>query len=211
MNGLLGKKIGMTQIYADNGDCVPVTVVQVEKCVPVLQKSIDIDGYQSVLVAYGDRKEKHTNKPMQGVYKKLNTSPSKLLTEFRNQEVSEDEIGRPLKVDMFEEGDLVDVLGVSKGRGFAGVVKRFGYRGQPASRGTHESFRGAGSIGMCTYPGRTFKGKGMPGRMGGKKVHVKNLRVVRVDAGNNVLLLRGAIPGANGGLVRILGNRPAAK
>jgi len=211
MNGLLGKKMGMTQIYTEKGDCVPVTVIQVERCVPVLQRTEGQDGYQGVLVAYGERKEKHTNKPMQGVFKKLKTAPAKILTEFRDQEVGEEELGQPLKVDMFQEGDVVDVVGVSKGRGFAGVVKRYGFRGQPASRGTHESFRGGGSIGMATYPGRVHKGQKMPGRMGGRKVYTKNLKVIRVDAGNNVLLLRGAVPGATGGLVRVLGKKTSSK
>lgn len=204
MKGLLGKKVGMTQVFTETGDCVPVTVIQVERCVPVLKRTQGKDGYDAVLVAYGDRKKKHTNKPLQGFYDSLKIEPARVLAEFRNQDVADDQMGQPLKVDQFQEGELVDVVGVSKGRGFAGVMKRHNFGGHPASRGTHESFRGAGSIGMATYPGRVHPGHKMPGRMGGEKVHAKNLKVVRVDAGNNLILVRGSVPGANGGLVRII-------
>ncbi|TDJ59613.1 MAG: 50S ribosomal protein L3 [Nitrospina sp.] len=205
MKGLLGKKIGMTEIFTEQGDCVPVTVIQVERCIPLLRRTLEKDGYQAVLVSYGDRKAKHTNKPLQGFYDKLKAKPGKILTEFRDQDIDDEALGKPLNVDMFEEGERVKVVGISKGRGFAGVVKRFGSKGNPASRGTHESFRGGGAIGMHTYPGRVLKGQGMPGRMGGQTVHEKNLKVVRVDAGNNVILIKGSVPGANGGIVRIMG------
>jgi len=204
MKGLLGKKIGMTQVFSAEGDCIPVTVIEVERCVPVLKRTQDKDGYDAVLVTYGNRKKKHTSKPLQGFYDKIKTEPGRVLTEFRGQDVADDQLGQPLKVDIFQEGERVDVVGVSKGRGFAGVVKRHGFKGQPASRGTHESFRGAGSIGMATYPGRVHPGHKMPGRMGGKKVHTKNVKVVRVDAGNNLILVGGSVPGANGGLVRVI-------
>ncbi len=206
MKGLLGKKIGMTEVFTEKGDCVPVTVIQVERCIPLLKRTPEKDGYQAVLVSYGHRKAKHTNKPLQGFYDKLKAQPGKLLAEFRNQDIDDEALGKPLKVDMFEEGESVKVVGVSKGRGFAGVMKRHGYAGHPASRGNHESFRGPGSIGMHTYPGRVLKGQGMPGRMGGQTVHAKNLKVVRVDAGNNVILIKGSVPGANGGIVRIMGS-----
>ncbi len=204
MDSLLGKKIGMTQVFSKEGDCVPVTVIQVEKCVPVLRRTQEKDGYDAVLVAYGERKPKHTNKPLQGFYDKLKMAPAKTLKEFRGATVEDDALGKPIKVEQFGEGDLVNVIGTSKGRGFAGVMKRFGFRGAPGSRGTHESFRGGGSVGMHTYPGRVLKGKKMPGRMGGDTVHVKNIKVVRVDNENNLLLLRGAVPGANGQLVEII-------
>ncbi|MGP0566886.1 MULTISPECIES: 50S ribosomal protein L3 [unclassified Nitrospina] len=203
MKGLLGKKLGMTQVYLENGDCVPVTVIQVERCVPVDKRTQDKNGYDAVVVAYGQRKPKHTNKPLAGYYGKIKAEPARILREFRNLELADDAMGQQLKVDAFAEGELVDVVGVSKGRGFSGVVRRYNFRGQPASRGTHESFRGGGSIGMHTYPGRTLKGQKMAGRMGGKTVHAKNLKVVRVDAGNNLILVRGSVPGANGRLVRI--------
>lgn len=205
MKGLLGKKIGMTEIFTEQGDCVPVTVIQVERCIPLLKRTLEKDGYQAVLVSYGDRKAKHTNKPLQGFYDKLKAKPGKILTEFRDQDIDDEALGKPLNVDMFEAGERVKVVGISKGKGFAGVMKRHGYAGHPASRGNHESFRGPGSIGMHTYPGRVLKGQGMPGRMGGQTVHEKNLKVVRVDAGNNVILIKGSVPGANGGIVRIMG------
>ena len=201
---MLGKKLGMTQVFSKEGDCVPVTVIRVEKCIPVLKRTPEQEGYQAVLVAYGDKKPKHTNKPLQGFFDKVKLAPARILTEFRNQDVEDDALGKPLSVEMFAEGDRVNVIGTSKGRGFAGVMKRYGFAGAPASRGTHESFRGGGSVGMHTYPGRVLKGKGMPGRMGGDTVHVKNLKVVRVDKDNNVLLIRGAVPGANGQVVKII-------
>ena len=203
MSVLIGKKVGMTQVYTDKGDCVPVTVIQVERCVPVLKRTEEEDGYQALMLAYGNRKPKHTNKPLKGFYDKHKVGPARILREFRGQDVDDEALGKPLKVDVFNEGDRVEVVGVSKGRGFAGVFKRFNFGGAPASHGHHESYRGTGSIGMHTYPGRVLKGMGMPGRMGGNNVHIKNLQVVRVDAENNVLLIKGAVPGANGGLVSI--------
>jgi large subunit ribosomal protein L3 len=203
MSALLGKKLGMTQIFNDRGDCVPVTVVQVEKCVPILKRTVEKDGYKAVMLAYGERKPKHTNKPLKGFYDKHKAEPARILKEFRDQDVDNDAMGKPIKVDIFNVGEEVEVVGTTKGRGFAGVFKRFNYGGAPASHGHHESYRGTGSIGMHTYPGRVLKGMGMPGRMGGKTKHLKNLKIVRVDVDNNVLFLKGAVPGANGGLLRI--------
>ena len=203
MSALLGKKLGMTQIFTDKGDCVPVTVVQVERCVPVLKRTGEKDGYDAVLLGYGNRKPKHTNRPLQGFYDKHKVKPARVLKEFRNQDFDDGALGQPIKVDVFSPGDEVEVVGVTKGRGFAGVFKRYNYGGAPASHGHHESYRGTGSVGMHTYPGRVLKGMGMPGRMGGKTKHLKNLKVVRVDVENNVLLLKGSVPGANGGLLRI--------
>jgi len=193
----------MTQIFNDKGDCVPVTVVQVEKCVPILKRTVERDGYSAVMVAYGERKPKHINKPLKGFYDKYKADPARILKEFRNQDIDDDAMGKPIKVDIFNVGDEVEVVGTTKGRGFAGVFKRFNYGGAPASHGHHESYRGTGSIGMHTYPGRVLKGMGMPGRMGGKTKHLKNLKIVRVDVDNNVLFLKGSVPGANGGLLRI--------
>ena len=188
MNALLGKKIGMTQVFSKEGNCIPVTAVQVDKCVPVLRRTQEQNGYSAVLVAYGTRKSKHVNKPEQGFYDKIKVDPASLLAEFRDQEVSDEDMGKPLKVSIFSEGDKVSVVGVSKGKGFAGVMKRWNMGGAPASHGHHEIYRGGGSIGMHTYPGRVFKGKKMPGHMGSEKVFVKNLKVVRVDIENNILL-----------------------
>jgi large subunit ribosomal protein L3 len=203
MSALIGKKIGMTEVFTDRGDCVPVTVIHVERCVPVLKRTERKDGYQALMLAYGTRKPKHTNKPLQGFYDKVKAEPARILQEFRGQDIDDGAMGKPLKVDVFSEGDSVSVVGVSKGRGFAGVFKRFNYGGAPASHGHHESYRGTGSIGMHTYPGRVFKGTGMPGRMGGNNVRVRNLKVIRVDVENNLLLVKGAVPGANGGIVNI--------
>ena len=204
MKALLGEKIGMTQVFSKEGNCIPVTVLQIGKCVPVLRRTQEKNGYDAVLLAYGARKSKHINKPEQGFYDKVKSEPAKILAEFRGQDVVDEDLGKPLKVDMFAEGDKVSVVGVSKGKGFAGVMKRWGMGGAPASHGHHEIYRGGGSIGMHTYPGRVFKGKKMPGHMGLEKVFVKNLQIVRVDAESNVLLVKGAVPGASGGIIRIV-------
>lgn len=211
MDAILGKKIGMTQVFTEGGDCIPVTVVQVERCVPVLKRTPEKDGYQAVLVAYGDRKAKHTRKPLAGFYARLKQEPARMLTEFRDEDIEDEALGQPLKADLFAEGDVVNVVGTSKGRGFQGVMKRHGFGGHPASRGNHESFRGAGSIGMATYPGRVLRGHPMAGQMGNKRVFVKNIKVVRVDAGNNLILLKGAVPGSNGGVVRIMRRKSKGK
>ena len=204
MNALLGKKIGMTQVFSKEGNCISVTAVQVDKCVPVLRRTQEKNGYSAVLVAYGTRKSKHVNKPDQGFYDKVKVDPASILAEFRDQEVSDEDMGKPLKVDILSEGDKVSVVGVSKGKGFAGVMKRWNMGGAPASHGHHEIYRGGGSIGMHTYPGRVFKGKKMPGHMGAEKVFVKNLKVIRVDVDNNILLVKGAVPGAPGGIIKIV-------
>lgn len=199
----------MTQVFSETGDCIPVTVIAVERCIPVLKRTKEKDGYEAVLVAYGEKKRKRVNKPLQGFYDKCKIEPARLLTEFRDEAVSDEEIGKPLSASMFSPGDRVEVVGVSKGKGFAGVMKRFGFHGKPSTRGTHESFRGGGSIGMHTYPGKVFKGKGMPGKMGGDSIHTKRQKVVQVDKDKNVILLKGAVPGANGGVVRITKSRSA--
>ena len=174
-----------------------------ERCIPVLRRTSEKDGYEAVLLTYGNRKQKHINKPLQGFYEKLKVEPGKLLTEIRDETLEDDELGKPLSAEMFSEGDRVSVVGTSKGKGFSGVFRRFGFGGNPASRGAHESYRGGGAIGSHTYPGKIFKGKKMAGRMGGKKIHVRNLQIVRVDKSNNVLLLKGAVPGANGQIIKI--------
>lgn len=197
--------MGMTQVFTEGGDCIPVTVIQVERCVPVLKRTQEQNGYRAVLVAYGERKPKHTSKPLAGFFKKIKLDPpARGLAEFRDEDIEDDALGKPIAADIFAEGDRVNVVGVSKGRGFQGVMKRHKFGGHPGSRGTHESFRGAGSIGMHTFPGRVLPGHPMSGQMGNERVFVKNLRVVRVDAGNNLLLIRGAVPGKTGGLVRVM-------
>jgi large subunit ribosomal protein L3 len=207
MKSIIGKKVGMTQVFNDNGDCLPVTLVHVDRCVPVFAKTPEKDGYKSVLVAYGNRKESRTNKPLKGFYDKHKIDPARILAEFRDEELGDSEFGKPLSVDIFKEGDLVNVIGNSKGRGFSGVMRRYNFAGAPATRGSHEAFRHGGSIGMHTYPGRVHKGKKMPGRMGGNKINVKNVRIVRVDSDKNLLILSGAVPGPSGGIVRVSGLR----
>lgn len=207
MKSIIGKKIGMTQVFNDNGDCLPVTLVHVDRCVPVSAKTPEKDGYKAVLVAYGKRKESRTNKPLKGFYDKHKIEPAQVLAEFRDEDLGDSEVGKPLNVDIFKEGDLVNVIGNSKGRGFAGVMRRYNFAGAPGSRGSHEAFRHGGSIGMHTYPGRVHKGKKMAGRMGGNRINVKNVRVVRVDSDKNLLILSGAVPGPSGGIVRVSGLR----
>ena len=204
MEALIGEKVGMTQVFSEEGNCVPVTVLKVGKCIPVLRRTQEQNGYDAVLVAYGAKKLKRTNKPEQGFYNKIKAEPARFLTEFRDQSVTDEELGKPLTAGVFSEGDKVNVVGVSKGKGFAGVMKRWGMGGAPASHGHHEIYRGGGSIGMHTFPGRVFRGKKMPGHMGSERVFVKNLEVVRVDTENNMLLIKGAVPGAPGGIVRIV-------
>jgi large subunit ribosomal protein L3 len=207
MKSIVGKKVGMTQVFNENGDCLPVTLVCVDRCVPVLSKTAEKDGYKSVLVAYGNRKESRTNKPLKGFYDKHKIDPAQILTEFRGEELGDSEFGKPLSVDIFKEGDLVSVVGNSKGRGFSGVMRRYNFAGAPGSRGSHEAFRHGGSIGMHTYPGRVYKGKKMAGRMGGNRINVKNVKIVRVDPDKKLLILSGAVPGPNGGIVRVSGLR----
>lgn len=205
MKSIIGKKVGMTQVFSAEGDCLAVTLVHVDRCIPVLEKTPEKDGYKAVLVAYGKRKEKRTNRPLKGFYDKHKIEPAQILSEFRDEELGDSEFGKPLSVNIFKEGDLVSVVGNSKGRGFSGVMRRYNFAGAPATRGSHESFRGGGSVGMHTYPGRVHKGKKMPGRMGGGRVNVKNVRVVRVDSDKNLLVLRGALPGPSGGVVTVTG------
>ena len=207
LHGMLARKVGMTQVFDEKGDCVPVTLVRVGRCVPVLERTIEKNGYQAVLMAYGEVKEKHVNKPLKGFYGKTKIKPAKVLMEVREEVLGESKIGKPITVGLFSAGDLVDVIGKSKGKGFSGVLKRYGFAGAPATRGSHESFRGGGSIGMHTYPGRVHKGKKMPGRMGGNTIHVKNLKVVSVDDKKNIILIKGCVPGPNGQLVRVTGLR----
>ena len=145
MKALLGEKIGMTQVFSKEGNCVPVTVLQVDKCVPILRRTQEKNGYDAVLLAYGARKSKHVNKPEQGFYDKIKGEPAKILAEFRDQDLVDEGLGKPLKVDIFTEGEKVSVIGVSKGKGFAGVFKRWGMGGAPASHGHHEIYRGGGS------------------------------------------------------------------
>lgn len=204
--GLLGKKLGMTQIFDDHGNAVPVTVVKTGPCKVIQKKTTDKEGYDAIQLGFDEvQKVARINKPLTGHFSKRSLTPTRLLKEFRvsPEDVEGTEIGSEITVEIFEPGDFVDVTGTSKGKGFAGVIKKYGFKGQPASRGTHEYFRHAGSIGQNMTPGRTWKGRKMPGHMGNSKVTVQNLKIVDVRGDTNILLVEGAIPGPTNGYVII--------
>ena len=200
--GVIGSKAGMTRIFTEEGASVPVTVIQVEPNRVTQLRTEDSDGYRAVQVAYGSRKPGRVNKPVAGHYAKAGVEAGRGLHEFRLDDVAEGgvpEVGGELKVDLFEAGQMVDVRGVSKGKGFQGGVKRHNFRMQDATHGNSLSHRAPGSIGQNQTPGRVFKGKKMAGHMGSVRVAMQNLEVVRVDAERNLLLVKGAVPGAKGG------------
>ena len=198
IQGLLGRKLGMTQVFSGEGNVVPVTVIEAGPCWVVQKKTKETDGYEAVQLGFSSQKPKRVKKPLQGHFEKTKVMPVKVLQEVKATDLKEIEVGQAVGPEIFAPGEFVDVTGTSKGRGFAGVMKRHGFHGSPASHGTHESFRGPGSIGACASPSRVFKGKKLPGRMGAERVTVLNLRVVRVIPEKNLLLIRGAVPGANG-------------
>lgn len=199
---ILGTKIGMTQIFDADGKVIPVTVVAAGPCVVVQKKTVDNDGYDAVQVGYGEVKEKSLNKPKKGHFAKADVAFKKYLKEFRLDDCSALNVGDEIKADAFEVGEKIDVTGISKGKGFAGPMKRWGLHRGPMAHGSGYH-RGSGSMGACSNPGRVMKGKKLPGHMGVAKVTVQNLEVVKVDAENNLILLKGAVPGAKGGLVTI--------
>ncbi len=204
MRVILGKKIGMSQIYEDNS-LIPVTVVEAGPCIVVQRKVKEKDGYNAVQLGFEEVKETHVNKPKLGHFKKAKVSPRRFLKEFRVEDIGGLKVGDMIKVGVFKEGDLVDVAGVSKGKGFAGVVKRYGFKGGPASHGAKQWHRRPGSIGASSDPSRVFKGKKMPGRMGSEKVTARNLKLVKIDEKLNLLLIEGSLPGRKGGFVAIKG------
>lgn len=198
---IVGEKVGMTQLWDEQNRIVPVTVVRVEPCRVVQVKTTNNDGYTAVQVTYGHRDEKKLSQPLAGHYAKEGVEPGRRLVELRLDDVSEYEPGQGISVDVFDSGELVDVTAVSKGKGFAGVMKRHNFSGLPASHGAHKVHRKPGSVGQCATPARVFKGKRMPGRMGGKNVTTQNLLVVGADPESNLLLLKGSVPGPKGGVV----------
>ena len=208
--GLVGRKRGMTRVFTEEGISVPVTVIEVDPNRVTQVKSEETDGYRSVQVTTGSRRASLVNKPVAGHYAKSGVEAGEGLWELRLADgVGEDlETGSELKVDMFEAGEMVDVTGTSKGKGFAGVVKRHNFAMQDATHGNSLAHRAPGSIGQCQTPGRVFKGKKMAGHMGVARVTTQNLEVVRVDAERNLILIKGAVPGATGGIVMI---RPSVK
>lgn len=204
MTGILGKKIGMTSIFNDKGESIPCTVIEAGPCTVIQIKTMERDGYEALQLGFEDKKDRLTNKPMHGHFKKANVSPKKLLGEFRGFDVSKFQIGAVVKVDtLFAKDDIVSVRGHSKGRGFQGVVKRHHFGGGFRTHGQSDRERAPGSIGSSSYPSRVFKGMKMAGRMGGENVTVKNLRIVQIIPESNLLLLRGSIPGYNNSYVEI--------
>jgi large subunit ribosomal protein L3 len=209
MPGLIGEKMGMTRIFGDDGNVVPVTVIRTGPCVVVQKKEPSRDGYAALQLGFGLKKMQRVTKAEQGHLTRAGKGAFRVLREFRVPDVAGYELGQEIKVaDLFKAGDLVDVTGVSKGRGFTGVIKRWGFAGFPASRGTHEYFRHGGSIGNRSYPGRVFKGKRMAGHWGNERISVQHLQVVAVQGERDLLLLKGAVPGAKHGILFI---RPSIK
>ena len=200
---LIGKKIGMTQIFDEKGNVIPVTVVEAGPCNVVMKKTVENDGYEAVQLGFGDVKVQRVNKPMMGHFKKNDVAPKKTLKEFKLDDISSVNVGDTLKADIFAVGEKVDVIGTSKGKGTAGAIKRWNFSRLKESHGTGPCVRKGGSIGACSDPSRVFKGTKMAGHLGNEKVTVQNLQVVKVDAENNLIAIKGAIPGPNGGTVII--------
>ncbi len=207
---LLCRKIGMTELFAENGERIPVTVLEAGPNTVIQKKGADKEGYTALQVGFQERRPSRTPKPLAGHFRRANVAPKRHLTESRisAEEAESFEVGQELRADVFKAGQRVDVIGTSKGRGTAGVVKRHGYAIKRRTHGTHEAFRHAGSIGAGTYPGRVFKGLGMPGRLGNSRSTILNLEVVRVDPEQSLLFLRGAVPGHPNGIVRV---RPSVR
>ena len=201
--GIIGKKIGMTQLFDESGKMIPVTVVEAGPCVVVQKKTTENDGYEAVQIGFGDISEKAVNKPLKGHFAKAGVALKRVLREFRLDDCSALSVGDIIKADTFAVGDAVDVAGVSKGKGYAGTIKRFGNHRLKETHGSGPVARHAGSNGACSSPSRVFKGKGLPGHMGAENVTVQNLSIVKIDAENNLIAIRGAIPGAKGGVVFI--------
>ena len=200
---IIGKKLGMTQIFSADGKVIPVTVVEAGPCPVVQIKTIEKDGYEAVKVGFGDVKEGSLNKPAQGQFKKAGVAPKKILKEFRFDDVKSYEVGAVLTVTQFAEGDKVDVAGTSKGHGFSGVIKRWNQQRLKMTHGVGPVHREVGSMGSISSPSRVFKNKHMPGQYGHERVTVQNLEIVKVDEARNALLIKGAIPGPTGGIVVI--------
>lgn len=201
--GIIGKKIGMTQVFTADGNVIPVTVVEAGPCVVTQKKTVTTDGYDAIQVGFEKvLNEKNLNKPQRGHFSKAGVEPMKHLKEFRVTNIDEFNVGQVINAEIFAEGDVVDIEGISIGKGFQGVMKRFNFAGGPKTHGSH-FHRRPGSIGMCNRPGETNKGRKMPGRMGGKKVTTQRLKVVRVMPEKNIILVQGAIPGHDNGVVYI--------
>ncbi len=202
--GIIGKKIGMTQIFDEAGKVVPVTVVEAGPCVVVQKKTVENDGYSALQLGYGDVKVQRVNKPMKGHFDKADVACKKTLKEFRLDDCDALNVGDIVKADTFAIGEAVDVVGISKGKGFQGAIKRHNQHRLKETHGTGPVHRQAGSMGACSSPSRIYKGKGMAGHMGAEQVTVQNLEIVKIDAENNLIAIKGAIPGPKGGIVYIV-------
>ena len=201
--GIIGKKMGMTQIFDENGRVIPVTVVEAGPCAVVQKKTVESDGYVAVQLGFGDMPAKKVTKPAKGHFDKADVAPKRTLREFRLEDISGMNVGDILKADVFAVGDHVDVVGTSKGKGYAGAIKRWNQHRLRESHGTGPVARHAGSMGSCSTPSRVFKGKKLPGHLGAERVTIQNLKVVKVDAENNLIAIKGAIPGPKGSVVCI--------
>lgn len=199
--GIIGRKIGMTQLFTENGNVVPVTVVEAGPCTVIQKKTVENDGYEAVQLGFEDIREKLVVKPVKGHYDKAQIAYKRVLKEFKLDNSAEMNVGDVLKADVFAAGDVVDVTGISKGKGYQGTIKRLGFHRQPMTHGTSGYHRHQGSMGANSTPSKVMKGKGMPGHMGSEQVTIQNLSVVKVDGENNLIAIKGAIPGPNGGLV----------
>src|SRR6201986_5299682 len=213
MKGILGTKLGMTQVFDDSGQVTPVTVVKAGPCVVTAVRTPDRDGYSAIQFGYGEINPRKVTKPVAGLFAEAGVTPRRFLTELRTDDASEYQIGQEVAAEVFEAGQLVDATGTSKGKGFAGVMKRHGFKGLSSSHGTQRKHRSPGSIGACATPGRVFKGVRMAGRMGAARTTGQSPAVHSVDTDRGLLLLKGAVPGAAGGLimVRSAAKAPAAK
>lgn len=210
MQGLLGKKIGMTQVFSEGDRLIPVTVIEAGPCVVTQIKTDETDGYSAIQVGFGVRKEKHTNKPQKGHFDKATVEPKRHLAEFRVDEPGAFKLGQEITVETFSEGERASVSGLSKGKGYSGVMKRWNFSGGPGGHGAH-FHRAPGSIGMAATPSRVIRGTKLPGQYGNTKQTISGLKIVKVDAEKNILLIKGAVPGANGGLVLIRKEKKAAR
>ncbi len=199
---ILGKKLGMTQLFCDDGKMIPVTVVEAGPCVVVQKKTVETDGYEAVQFGFSDKEERKMNKPLKGHFDKAGVAYKRYLREFRLDDISSLNVGDEIKADIFEAGESVDVTGRTKGRGYTGTVKRWNTHRGPMTHGSGYH-RGVGSMGACSSPSRVYKGKKLPGHYGNEQVTIQNLDVARVDAERNLILVKGAIPGPKGGLVYI--------
>ena len=201
-NTIIGRKLGMTQVWSEDDKIIPVTIIEAGPCVVTQLKTAGKEGYEAIQIGFGELKEKHLNKPMAGHFKSASADARKYLSEVRVDDASSYELGQEINLEGFAENTKVDISGVSKGKGFAGGIKRHNFQGGRASHGSH-FHRAPGSVGQCATPARVYKGKKMPGHMGTDKVTVKNLEVVKVDVEQNLLLVKGAVPGGKGAILRV--------